>query len=307
MNKVKDEDTFKLVDEESGVPFIHNTEELQLWLRPLYIISDYLVNEETYNEFMKEIMNVIKGSFTIRECREYPIKFKFNEKEKSTHTLQLRHFAINMMLWMPFIELNDLDVLNKDFILDCNKDIPNINDYINYKVIATLREYHVKPISINKLLSESLYNLSCISIDFALILGLNFSAKTIIDMYDKYPEIKDMMEVTFAPDMQPYEIENLLNEYESREVEIYESEPNNPIGVILRVGTGIKRKQLREFTISESLKPTLEGVTVPKPIEGSTMLKGLASPSDLYLDASGARKSLNRPIYLFIMGDYKLL
>jgi hypothetical protein len=62
---------------------------------------------------------------------------------------------------------------------------------------------------------------------------------------------------------------------------------------MLRSHTGVKKKQFREFTISEGLKPSLEGITIPKPIENSTVLKGLASASDLYLDASGARKSLN--------------
>ena len=51
-------------------------------------------------------------------------------------------------------------------------------------------------------------------------------------------------------------------------------------------------KQLREFTISEGLKPTLSGETIPKPIENSTILRGLDRPSYLYIDALGARKSL---------------
>ena len=46
-------------------------------------------------------------------------------------------------------------------------------------------------------------------------------------------------------------------------------------------------KQLAEFTISEGLKPSLEGVTIPMPIENSTLLRGLDRPSYLYIDATG--------------------
>ena len=100
------------------------------------------------------------------------------------------------------------------------------------------------------------------------------------------------MEVKFSDNMQPHEIEQQLQELQDREIAIYKSIPDNPIGVILRSGTGIKTKQLAEFTISEGLKPSLEGVTIPIPIENSTLLRGLDRPSYLFIDATGARKSL---------------
>jgi hypothetical protein len=56
-------------------------------------------------------------------------------------------------------------------------------------------------------------------------------------------------------------------------------------------------KQFTEFTISEGLKPSLEGVTIPEPIENSTLLRGLDRPSYLYIDATGSRKSLEIESY----------
>lgn len=277
---------------ENDVPYIHNTDELALWLQPTYILNNYLKDYDTYNSFMKKMVNLIRGCYVIKECREYPIHFKFHPKEKADHVLQFRHFIINMILWYPFVELNDLNVLDESFILDCEKEIPNIEDYINYKLIIILRDYNVKSTTVNYTISEVLYNLRKISIDFSLILGLNFSVNTFLDMYETNEEIRNIMEVTFDENMQPHEIEQQLAELQSREIEIYESDPKNPIGVILRSGTGIKKKQFAEFTISEGLKPSLEGVTIPKPIENSTLLRGLDRPSYLYIDATGARKSL---------------
>lgn len=278
-------------DLSKDVPRINNTKELSLWLKPVYVINSYMESYESYSTFIAKIMNLLKASYDIKNCREYPVKFQFSPKGK-IHTLQLRHFAINAILWYPFVELNDLDVLNEDFIFDCENNIPNIEDYINYHIIVVLRDYNVKSTIINYDISEVLYNLRNISIDFSQIMGLNFSIPTFVNMYEKYPEIKEIMEVRFEETMQPHEIEQKLSELQNREISIYENDPGNPIGVILKSGTGIKTKQFAEFTISEGLKPSLEGVTIPKPIENSTLLRGLSCPSYLYIDATGARKSL---------------
>lgn len=274
------------------VPVIHNKDELQLWLRPIYVLDNYLVSDETYSTFLSQIMNLLKGSYPIRQCREYPIRFKFNAKDTKEYTLQLRHFAINLIVWNPFIELHGLDVLDESFILDCNKEIPNIEEYINYKLITVLREYHVKSTTINYRISDVLYNLRRVSIDFSIVMGLNFNATTFFEMYQKNDEIRDMMEIKFDDNMQPHEIEQKLSELQDREISIYRNDPGNPIGVLLNAKTGVKNKQFMEFTVSEGLKPSLEGVTIPKPIENSTLLRGLDRPSYLYIDATGARKSL---------------
>ena len=112
------------------VPYIHNRNELKSWLQPIYIIERYTVDEDTYTTFMAKLRNIIRGCFTIKACREYPIRFKFNEKDKDEYTLELRDFFINIILWHPFVELHGLNILNKDFILDCKTGIPNIEDYI---------------------------------------------------------------------------------------------------------------------------------------------------------------------------------
>ena len=92
------------------IPVIHNTMELASWLRPNYTLKEYLVDYDTYNDFLAKMMNLLRATFTIRECREYPIKFRFNERDKTWQTLQFRHFIVNLILWLPFIELNDLHV-----------------------------------------------------------------------------------------------------------------------------------------------------------------------------------------------------
>lgn len=276
----------------TDVPVIHNREELAQWLRPLYIIDDILVDDDTYNNMRSCILNLVRGSFTIRACREYPIKFKFNKKDKEEYQLELRDFLINLILFEPFIELYGLNVLDKSYIFDCKTGIPNIENYINNKIILTLKDYQVKNTYLNIRISNVIYNLRMISVDFSQILGLNFNIFTFADMYSSNSEIRDIMETKFDESLQPYEIEAQLKELQNREMQIYKDLPDNELGAILRSATGVKPKQFTEFTIAGGLKPTIDGYTIPEVIQNSILIGGLDRPSYFYIDAGGANKSL---------------
>ena len=66
-------------------------------------------------------------------------------------------------------------------------------------------------------------------------------------------------------------------------------------------------KQLAEFTIADGLKPSIEGITIAKPIENSTLLKGLDRPSYLYISAVGSRKALvmNKKVINILVTAYR--
>ena len=64
------------------VPYINNHEELAQYLKPLYIIENCISDEAEYNILRTKLLNLLRGSFVIRECREYPIKFKFRKSDK---------------------------------------------------------------------------------------------------------------------------------------------------------------------------------------------------------------------------------
>lgn len=274
------------------IPVIHNREELKAYLQDTYIIEDIIKDDTTFNKVLKNILNLIRGSIVIKSCREYPIKFKFYMKDSKVHTLELRHFYVNLILWNPFIEVSGISkILDESFIFDCN-NVNSIISFINYKIIDVLREYLVKPTDIQFRISDVFFHLTQISVDFSLIMGLNFDGKTFIELYKNDSEIRDIMEVEFDETLQPSEVEGELARLQNREIEIYKNDPKNPIGVILSAQTGIKHKQLGEFTISQGYKPTLEGITIPKPINNSTILRGLDRPSYYYIGASASRKSL---------------
>lgn len=277
---------------EREVPNIETAEQLKTYLKPLYIINDYMGDEDEYKKFQSDMYTIIKGCFERKECREYPIKFKFYLKDKDVHELQLRHFVINVFAWFPFVNLYGSRVLNKDFIIDCFNDIPDITKYINTKIINVLQDYAIKNTIINKSISEVLHNLRQISIDFALIMGLSLYTEDFTTAFNENDRLRDMMQTTFPMNAQPADVEEELNKLMEEEIEIFKGMKNHPVGVILRSRSGIKNKQLLEFTINQGFNPDLDGKTIPIPMNSSTMIRGFDKPSAHYISALGARKSL---------------
>lgn len=272
---------------------ISNVDELKQHLRPLYIIEDYTMSEEDYHHFQESIYTIIKGCFEHKECREYPVRFKFYRTDKDAHTLQFRHFVINVFCFYPFINLHGIHgVLDSSFIVNCNEEIPHITNYVNEKIIGVLQEYSIKNVIVNRSISEVLYNLRRISIDFSLIMNLSISSEVFLKVYDEIPRMKEIMTTEFDLSVQPAEIEDELNKLMNEEIEIFRNIPDNPVGIILRANTGIKHKQLSEFSINMGLKPDLSGITIPLPINSNTLIKGVNKPSSHYIDSLGAKKSL---------------
>ena len=274
------------------IPFIHNTDELKEHIRSLYVIENYLTDSQTYRDFRSSLSDIVKGCYTIKECREYPIRFKFYKSEKKTHQLELRHFLINVILWTPFVEIQDPESLNESFICDCYNSIANIDDYINNVLINTLRDYHIKSTKINLNISDVIYSLCSINLDYADILNLTFDMKTFLDMYNNDEKFHSIMNYDYPDNIQPYEIEQILKKLQTQFIGLLKEDKENPIGVILRSGTGIKHKQLIEFAVSQGLKPTLTGETIPIQVKNSILIGGTDRPSYWLINALGSRKSL---------------
>lgn len=272
---------------------IENAKMVEERVKPLYILEDYLHDEQGYIDFKESIYDLIKGGFEHKDVREYPIKFKFYRKSRKVFVLELRHFVLELFILYPMVFIKDLtDVLDESFVPDFREDIPYINDYINYKLIDTMRNHDVKNTIMNRAISCVTYDLKRISMDLSLIIGMNFSTEMFIDLYNNHEEIREIMESSFPVGAQPNEIEDIMSEKLKRLMSLIKQVPNNNLAVVLRSKTGIKDKQLGEYMIAQAQKPDIEGKLITIPIENSTLIGGTNRPSYHYIDASAARKSL---------------
>lgn len=285
---------------EEIVPEINTAKELKEKIAPLYIINDYMSSEEKYRDFINKIYILIKGcfekedpEFKLVKLRDYPIKFKFYKTDKKTYELSIRMFLLNLFCWFPFVKLYGIDgFLNKDIIISDPEQLISIDDYINHNIISTMQEYNIKETTCNRFVDEVIHYLSSINLNFSLIMNLQFDFLDFKYIYDKYPDLREIMECHFDESLQPNENEAILSTYQEKLVTTLKNDPESRIGTILRCKTGIKEKQLTEFTIAQSYKPTIDGKIIKIPIENSTLIRGLDRPSYLFIDANGSRKSV---------------
>lgn len=280
------------VNKYTYLPTVRIRDDVAKLTRPLYVIHECMEDEEEYDDLVEEIYGIVMACFEVKECRDYPIKFKFYERSKEIYTLPLRHFLVNLFFWRPLTEVHAwTGIMNEDFIFDCN-DVckKKLNRYLNEYPIRTLINHNIKNDVMNKKISETLYGLTRVASDFSNIICLTFGIETFIDMYNRSERYRELMSTSYPDTMQPSEIEAEQDRRTQEVMDIFKNDPGNPIGMIFASGTGIKPKQFCEFTVNAGLNPDIYGKTIPHPVNTNTLM-GVRTPSDYLVSASGARKS----------------
>lgn len=265
--------------------------ELENKLDNIYIINNLIyLGQDEYKKFIDDkIYDVIKGCIEIKECREYMVSFKFRSRDTKTYKMELRHFLINLFLWYPFTLMPE--ELNEKWIFDAKNDITKVHEFIN-RVIGLMNENDIKTKKMNTAVSEVLNMLKSISLNFSEIMNLSISAHTFSEAFNASKDMQEIFFTKFQPNEQPAVIEAKMADMLNLEKSIFKSIKNNAVGEFLKSGEGIKPKQLLEFTSTCGMKPDVNGNTVPIPINGSQLVTGLNKPRFMYLDATGAHKSL---------------
>lgn len=260
----------------------------------VFVIEQLMKDKETFDKNLETFYDFLKQGFEVKELRTCPVYFRFFDRQgEPIHTLQLRHFVTNMMFWQPIGRLGVVDKLDESYIVDCTKISSKlIKTYIDEKIIKPYRKL-VNNRKMNKIIADMIFNLSRISTDFNIILGLSINVETFMDVAERNPRFNEIIHTKLPDDMQPNEIEATLDKLMHEEINILVNDPgDNFLKPILRSGTGIKDKQLSEFSINGGLKPDLDGNTIPIPINSNFIVGGLSNISNYYIDSLGGRKSV---------------
>lgn len=257
----------------------------------LYIMEREMENVKQYRNLIEEVFDHLRAGFEFKSLRECLVHFKFHKDDNLINSLQLRHFLTNLIFWEPLIELDSVEYIDESFIVECNRiSSKYIKSYIDNKIIIPYRN-KISNKKLNKIIHDLIFNLTRISTEFNIILGLGMSVESFMDVANKNERFNEIIRTKLDPNMQPSEIEAHLHELMNEEIKILMQE-DNVLRPMLRSGTGIKDKQLSEFSINMGLKPSLEGSTIPIPINSNLLVGGLSSISGYYIDALGGRKSL---------------
>lgn len=261
-----------------------------------FFLDDILKDKESFEEVYQDLLDILKYKFEDKEIRTMPIHFYIHHgdeknKKKNLHTLQIRHFLSNLILWYAFMECDCYDILDESFIFDFkNASMNQITEYINDMILPNITDvdFHTQ----SRIIDEITHHMTAISRAFSPIFGLGVSVYSIIQAAKRNPEIDYLMHEKLDPNLQPIEIEAELDKRTSRLIDLFVQDEDNDLKPLFQSGNNLSKGQFKEIAIMIGLKSDINGTTVPHLIDKNILVDGISSPSAYYLDAMSGRKSL---------------
>lgn len=252
-------------------------------------VHEIMATKKRFKQTFDMLYEYMKQGFEEECVRKHPLIFSFDEK--TLHTMEVRHFIVNMDFWYPMTCIGISDKIDESFILDCScLNKKQMMEYFNEHIIIPYRDY-VSNSEMNQIFAETIYRLGQISLDFNEIMGISINIQFIIDLAKKNAEFNEYIHTKVEPGMQPIEIEHLQRDRMHKIIDIMKKY-DNEIRPILNSGEGIKDKQLSEFMVIGGLKPDMNGNTIPTPIDTNFVVDGLNSVKNFFIDKQAGRKAV---------------
>lgn len=254
-------------------------------------VNEIMDTKKRFKQVYDLLYKYMQMGFEEERVRKHTLYYAFSKHPEEVFEMQVRHFLVNMLFWLPMTRIGIPDKIDKTYVLDCScLNKKQMMGYFNDKVIVPYRDL-VSNEEMNQIFADTIYRLSLISLDFNEIMAISINIQTFIGMAERYPEFDDCIHTKVDPSMQPKEIENLQHARMHQLINMLK-EHENDIQPILNSGEGIKDKQLSEFAVIGGLKPDMVGNTIPKPIDTNFIVGGLNSVSNFFIDKQAGRKAV---------------
>ena len=273
-----------------GPPTLGFEELMELYSpKVLLILDEVLSSKETWTVVYQNIWDIMKYGFERKEIRESIIHFKIHTDDEKVHSLQLRHFLSNMILWYAFMNTDTVDIMDESFIFNFNrKNIDRVNDYIDEKIIANIDESSdMLALSIN----EIVYHITAIAKYASIMAGPGLSVYNIYKTAQEFPEMEEIMFNKPPASLQPNEMEAELTNRSNRLIEIIKQSKCD-LAPIFNAGSIMSKGQFQEILVMIGYKSDINGHVIPYPIMSNIFCDGLVTPADFLINSMAARKSL---------------
>lgn len=256
----------------------------------LIIIDEVLESRKKWKALYKECNNYFKENIGEPGCFDKQVTFKFRKTEMYKHKMYINHFLTHLILWQPFIKFKTK--IDNSFIVGDISNLTNnsLRDFYNSKIINNFIKEESSA-QLNLEISKVQEKLKKISEDYSMIMAVSTSVKDVIDLMQRYPEIRELLYYTPPKHAQPKEIEDDYNKKGRKLIKLLKT-VDSPFKTLLNAGEGIKTKQFIQYLLCIGFQSDIDGSTYPIPIQSSFFNKGLQSASEYLLDATSGRKAL---------------
>lgn len=269
-------------------------------LNKIILSDDYNnVKEKLRKEIIEDIHNN-KLNFTNKLLTNTNKKdnFLMHKKvkiliENEIYEMTYGNFLTVLIMVKPF------NVTKTKFTKEFLFDPTNVKGYNNYftKLLETFN-YSDK---VKKAIKDIISEMVIISGDINFAYGITISLKSMIDLENNIPELRDIIHYKI-PENKNYEINDLekqLKDILKRLIDLLKN-TDSIFKYLLRSESGINVKQFGQIFTIVGFKPDLFGNIISYPIN-TNFARGLDLKS-YYINATGARKALN-----FLWGHYVVI
>ena len=281
-----------------NLPNIRSLKDLEDYFPNVEIISNYNTYEK-FDEFYYKIYYAICACFEIKECKQFYLKFKFYHHDEETYALPLNKMILNLNVWRPLIELNNIqkyynktiEILDSKFIASSMMS-KTVRVNLEIKVLQILNDYGISFERTSELIKTVIERYQELSIEFSLINQSSIITleNIFLNDYIHNKKVQELNNLKIPEDMQTSDVENLLKD--KMKILVNElGETKNPIWYISKAGKAIKDKQLQELFISYGQVPDVYGNVIPYTMKGNGFSTGYTDIPTYYVAATGARLS----------------
>lgn len=259
---------------------------------PITILVEELTSSPIgFRYVYQDLLDILKWAFEVKKIRTKKIQFVFHKDDKKVHTMQIRHFLSNMILWQAFIEMDCQNILDASYIFDFEHfNIDEISAYIDDKILPNHKGDFA---SRNKTVDEICYHITAISNAFCLLMGMSISIYDIQEAEKRNPEMSEIIFGGIDPALQPVEVEEELNRRTKKLIAIFsEDKMMNSLKPLFLSGKNLSNDQFKEMLVKIGLKSDINGNTIPVTIDANLMITGLNKPSYAYINSLSGRKAL---------------
>lgn len=281
-----------------NLPKIQSKKDLEEYFPNIEIICTYDTYEK-FDDFYYKIYYAICACFENKDCQQFRMKFKFYHHDDEIYELSLPKMILNLNVWRPLIELNNIqkfyhkniEVLNSSFISSSMMS-KTVRVNLEIKVLQILNDYGISFERTSELIKILIERYQELSIEFATIKQASIITleNIFLNDYIHNKKVNELNNLKIPEDMQTSDVEELLRE--KMKILVNElGETKNPIWYISKAGKAIKDKQLQELFISYGQVPDVTGNVIPYTMKGNGLSTGYTDVPTYYVAATGARLS----------------
>ena len=273
----------------AGHPKLSFEELLELYGPHVILnLDEVLSNKTTWAVTYQNLWDIIKYGYEYPEIRNRIIHFKIHSDDRKVHSLQLKHFISNMVMWHAFAATDSADIMDESYIYNfLGKSMEEIVDYYDEMYVGKIQ---IDSDTMSTIIDEWVYNVTTIAKYCSILAGGGLSVLNIIKTAEKYPEMREIM-CTKAPEsLQPHELEVYLKEKTERLVDIIKNSDCD-LAPIFNAGKIMSMGQFQEVMVMIGYKGDLYGNVIPYPIRANIFVDGYMKPSYFIIDAKGGRKA----------------